>query len=97
MRVKRNLLERDDLNRLLDYLLVRSILRRSQATQNDIDALADEAKQHSSTPPCGQATNASKPPSANKDSTVSSSRPGEILIQSVSELYVNFGMCGLIQ
>ncbi len=45
VRVKRNLLERDDLNHLLDYLLVRSILRRSQATQDEIDALANEVEQ----------------------------------------------------
>lgn len=45
VRVKRDFLERDDLNRLLDYLLVQSILRRSQVTQDEIDALANEVKQ----------------------------------------------------
>lgn len=45
VRVKRNLLERDDLNRLLDYLMVQSILQRSQSTQDEIDALANEVKQ----------------------------------------------------
>jgi hypothetical protein len=45
VRVDRNLLDRDELNRLLDYLLVQSILRHSQATQDEIDSLADEVKQ----------------------------------------------------
>ena len=46
VRVNRNLLERDELNRLLDFFLVQSILRRSQATQDEIDAFAQEIEQH---------------------------------------------------
>ena len=42
VRVDRQLFAREDLNRLLDYFLFRSIVQRSQATQPDIDALAAE-------------------------------------------------------
>ena len=42
VRIDRHLLTRDDLSSLLDYFLLRSITQKSQASQEDIDALADE-------------------------------------------------------
>lgn len=42
VRIDRHLLTRDDLSSLLDYFLLRSIAQKSQASQEDIDALADE-------------------------------------------------------
>ncbi len=42
VRIDRHLLTRDDLSSLLDYFLLRSITQKSQASQEEIDALADE-------------------------------------------------------
>lgn len=44
IRVNRDLIQREELSRILDYLLIQSIKRRSQATQEEVDALATEVK-----------------------------------------------------
>ena len=44
IRVNRDLIEREDLNRLLDYLMLQSIKRRSQASEAEIEALSAEVK-----------------------------------------------------
>ncbi len=44
VRVSRDLIERDDLARILDALLLQAIKRRSQFSEEEITALANEVK-----------------------------------------------------
>ncbi|MBP7962571.1 MAG: hypothetical protein KBG20_04395 [Caldilineaceae bacterium] len=44
VRVSRDLVERDDLARIFDALMLHAIKRRSQLSEDEIDALAGEVK-----------------------------------------------------
>ncbi len=47
VRIERTLVERKELNRLLDDLLVQAIVRRNEANQAEIDALAADVDRSS--------------------------------------------------
>jgi hypothetical protein len=44
IRVNRDLIEREELSRILDYLLIQSIKRRSEATAEEIGEVAADVK-----------------------------------------------------